>query len=464
MRRMIRLAAVLCCAVLAANAVLAMEVDPSGKPRKSAELPAWLPEFHADFRTFFLYQNDSDFDDTDPLYDEYGQTVGYLSTLFRPRIIWRPHEAITLFYEMEVGDNIWSANDANLGDPTGETRTIFRHRQFWGSIQLPRVPVYVKSGYTYFYDPTHLVVDRYVGVADIMGEWTSGEASVGAAVIPDTVYEGEDANQAAFDPDIEGYDPARNNFENDDFFFYARALQEIGEGLKLRPGVYVRWDKSEIRRPVWIASPVLHADWFLNEYVTIDIDLAGQIGEFKNGGIDNRDVDLLAGAAQIAVESNVKYLGLRLNTLLLSADNDDRFDLTEHGFQYSGFSTSRTMLLTENWLQDQFSNLDEAAAAQGAGLWVSDLEVSYTANGAPTLFAVVGYGMVLEDRNLNHDPNLGLELDAGWRADLYGELARLTIVSAMLWPGEAAAALANEIDTEATEFLWNIQAAMEIRF
>jgi len=124
-----------------------------GESDADAAWPAWLPEFHGDFRTFFVYQNDSDFDDTEPLYGEYGQSVGYFSTLFRPRVTWTPHEAITLFYELEIGDNVWSRNDANQGDATGQGSPVFRHRQFWGAIGFPGIPLSLTAGYRYVHDP-----------------------------------------------------------------------------------------------------------------------------------------------------------------------------------------------------------------------------------------------------------------------------------------------------------------------
>ncbi|HDH97031.1 MAG TPA: hypothetical protein ENF73_04825, partial [Proteobacteria bacterium] len=69
----VRLAAVCLSALVAASAAVAQQDEGYQQAR--------LPKIGGEFRTFFIYQNDSDFDDTEPLYGEYGQSVGYISTM-----------------------------------------------------------------------------------------------------------------------------------------------------------------------------------------------------------------------------------------------------------------------------------------------------------------------------------------------------------------------------------------------
>lgn len=426
------------------------------------DIEKFLPEFHLDFRTFFLWQSDSDFDDSKPKYSESGQTVGYLSTLIRPSLMWNPHESIRVFYEIEVGDNVWSRNDANQGDPTGADWPVFRHRQFWGEVQIPNLPLWIKAGYSYFHDPTHLIADRYVGTADITGDWGTGKVKVGVAIIPDTTYEGNDPNQSQFDKDLEGYDPERNNFNNDDFFFFTSVRQEVTDWV-FSPAVFYRWDKSEIRRLRWTLSPVLNATWRMTEISRLELDLAGQYGQYQNGGIGNRDVEQLAGAAQLRFFVDLKKVTLKFGGLFLSGD-DDPDDLIDNAFRYSGFSKSPTVMLSENYIQDQHTNLDERAADQGVGLVLADFQVAYIVYGGPEIFAQAGYGTVLENKHLSDEAHLGWEFDLGWDIDIHDRMANLSLLGGVLMPGKAAAALKNEIDTEATEILWHVQTAMEIHF
>jgi hypothetical protein len=429
-----------------------------------ADWQRWMPRVHVYFRTFFVYQNDTDFDPTDPLYDENGQSKGHLATLLRPLFTFSPHEAVTIAYELEIGDNVWSQNDANQGDPTGQGRPIVRHRQFWGRLAFPGTPVSATAGYQYVFDPTHLVVDRYLGAARLDGTWKGGSASVGVAQFPDKVYEGNDPNQAGFDPDLEGFDPRRNNFQNDDFVFWAAVDQSLaGDALAFRPGVYVRWDRTVVKRPRWFAAPVVNLAWKPNPLVTLDLDLAGQFGNFENGGVDNRDLAIRAGAGQLGLTFDLDFFALRLGVLAFTGD-DDRGDLVDGGFAYSGWSRSPTFLLTENALEDQFDNLDERVAAQRAGLVVADAQVTARVATGLSVFAVVGWGRTWTANDLGGDPTLGTEVDLGLTWDAVPDLARLNLLGGTLLPGEAAAALVNEIDTGETDPLWNVQGSIELRF
>lgn len=426
-------------------------------------LPPWLPEIHVYFRTFTIYQNDTDFDDTKPLYEDYGQSMGYISTTFRPSVKWTPIEAITLFYELEVGDNFWSRNDPNQGDATGEGHPIFRHKQFWGSVTFPDSKTDIKAGYQYLYDPTHLVLDKYLGAMLVCSAWKSGSASAGIAEIPDTTYEGRDPNQQTFDPDTNGYNPTRNNFENDNFIFFADVEQNVGGATVVKPGVFFRWDKTIVGRTLWFVSPVVDLSWKPSNFLALALDIAAEIGKFENGGIDNHDLDILAGAAQLDLTLNWERIVLQFDALALSPDNDPN-NLKDSEFIYSNYCNSPTVILTKNDIQDTYDNIDKRAAAQGAGLLVVDSRITGRVTDGLNVFGVVGYGIVLEDEYLSEGPNLGLEADIGSTLNLYRDMVKFTLLGAALFPGKAAAALSNEIDREATQTFWNIQGAFEISF
>lgn len=445
--------------------VVVLTCSPSVVVAQEAEcgLPSWLPEIHAYLRTFAIYQNDTDFDDTEPLYNEYGQSMGYISTVFKPTVRWTPIDAITLFYELEVGDNFWSRNDANQGEATGEGRPIFRHKQFWGSVTFPDTMTGAKAGYMYLYDPTHLVLDKNLGALYVFSAWKSGSANLGVAQIPDTSYEGRDPNQQIFDPDTNGYDPTKNNFENDNFIFFASAEQNVADSAVVRPAALFRWDKTIVGRTLWFVSPALNFNWKPLEHVKLELDAATEIGKYENGGIDNRDVDIFAWAAQLGLALDWEKIGVRIGALALSSD-DDPNNLYDSGFIYSGFSKSPTVILSKNDIQDTYDNLDRRAAAQGAGLLLADLQLTGRVTDELSIFSVFGYGIVLENEYLSDDANLGFEADIGAMLKLYRDYVKFTLLGATLLPGKAASALSNEIDKKATQTLWNIQGAFEISF
>lgn len=445
--------------ICTANVAAAQESDQ----KTDFSLPSWFPEVHVYLRTFAIYQNDTDFDDTEPLYGEYGQSMGYVSTVFKPTVEWTPIDAITLFYELEVGDNFWSRNDANQGDATGEGRPIFRHKQFWGSVTFPDTKTGAKAGYMYLYDPTHLVLDKNLGALYAFSGWKNGSANGGVAQVPDTSYEGRDPNQQTFDPDTNGYDPTKNNFENDNFIFFADAEQKLSDAAIAKPGVLFRWDKTTVGRTLWFISPLANLNWGFLDFLKLELDVATEIGKYENGGIDNRDVDIFAWAAQLGLTLNWEKISVRLGALALSSD-DDPNNLYDSGFIYSGFSKSPTVLLSKNGIQETYDNLDKRAAAQGAGLLLADLQLTGRVTDGLSIFGIVGYGIVLEDEYLSDDANLGLETDVGVTLKLYGDYVKFTLLGATLFPGKAAAALSNEIDREATQTLWNIQGAFELSF
>jgi len=70
-----------------------------------------FPTFSGSLRTFFLWKNDRDFDDTEPLFNEYGQSVGYMDVTLFPRLTWDINRSVRVQYYAEVGKAFWSRSD-----------------------------------------------------------------------------------------------------------------------------------------------------------------------------------------------------------------------------------------------------------------------------------------------------------------------------------------------------------------
>lgn len=415
------------------------------------------PEFGLEFQTFAIYKNDSDFDRTEPLYDENGYSVGYVSTIFTPTITWRPIDAVTLRYTVEIGDNIWSRNNPDQENPAADDAPILRHKEIWGEVLFPGEIVGLKAGYQYLYDPTHLFIDRYMGAADLFFRiGKTGRLSLLAGQIPDSVYEGIDALGNRNERE-------QNNFDNDDYLFALDSGFQAGD-TKLSPGLFFRWDKSEIDRPMALLAACFNVNGKSGGIFGYDFDIVGQWGRHKRAGLGNKDVEHYGGAAQLGFSLALQAVGFDWNFMTFTADDGNRYDQSDTGFVYSGWSKGRTVLLTENWLRDQYDNLDETAAAQEAGFFVADQDFSIHATQNFTIMIIAGYAIVTDDTNTHGNLTIGTEVDGGVEWRLYGDHVVFNLLSGALFPGESGAMLKNDIDTEATDPIYHGQGSMKISF
>lgn len=417
-----------------------------------------VPMFDVQFQTYLYLANDRDFDRTEPIYSENGQTSGYVLTTLRPGLTWAPVDQVTVRYQLEVGDNIWSRNDLDGQDPLAPETAVVRHKEVWAEVRTQNEFFGVRSGFQYFYDPTHLVLDRHMGVASAFLAWSpAGRVTLAAGQVPDTVYEGLDATG-------EDRRMSDNNFEQDDYVVALWSRHGADE-WSFSPGVFARWDKTEINRPRVVVSPVFHAEGCAGSpQVCLDFDAVGQWGRHEHAGLDNRDVNILAAAAQAGVAVNLWPLGLDTSVLAFTSDDGDKYDQYDTGFVYSGWSKSATMILTLNSLHDQYNNIDESVAAQGAGLVVADEEISVNVTDNVRLFAIIGAGSTLDGTNTDGEKFLGTEGHLGVECSVYENLATFHLSAGGLLPGRAAAMLRNEIDREATDPLGAIQSSMTVQF
>ena len=424
---------------------------------EETEEPDLMPDFDLFFQSYFYLANDSDFDRTEPVYERNGQSVGYMLTTFRPGLTWVPIDNVTLRYQLEVGDNVWSRNDLDGQDPAAQNSSVVRHKQVWAEVLTPGGLLGIKTGYQYFYDPTHLVIDRHMGLAQAFFQWSSTKVSMAAGQVPDTVYEGLSATS-------DGDRTEQNNFEQDDYIFALWLDYVCPKGWHFSPGAFFRWDKTEIGRPKGVLSAVFNANGYFGSRLKMDFDAVGQYGQYKNGGLSNRDVDYLAAAAQVGALIDLRPFSLRYNALVFTADDGDKYDQYDTGFHYSGWSKSRTMVMSLNWLHDQYDNLDERVAAQGAGLALFDQGASLALSESVQLLTIVGVGLTLDGTHTNDSTYLGTEGHVGVEWALYNRHVAFTLLGGGLLPGEAAAVVKNKIDREKTDSLGVLQAAMNVQF
>ncbi|MCB1152602.1 hypothetical protein KDL45_03045 [bacterium] len=453
-------------AALAMGCLLLMAVPAAGSAQDSGTMPVLTnqpggpnlnPAIDLFFQSYFLMQNDNDFDRTDPVYDANGRTVGVLATTFRPGLTFTPIDGITLRYVLEIGENVWSRNDLDDIDPNAEEQALVRHKEVWAQVVSPDERFGIRSGYQYFYDPTHLVLDRHMGAVTLFTQWNTGRVSVAAGQVPDTIYEGLAATN---DADTRN----DNNFEQDDFVFAAWGELLQDHVWQLNPGVFVRWDKTEVERPKTVVSALANVFWRHAEHGTLELDVVGQLGRHENAGLDNRDVDIMAGAAQLVLDYRFPVIGTRTAVLYFSGDDGDRYDQNDTGFEYSGWSKSRTMLLSENRLYDRYDNLDERAAAQKAGLVLADEEFSVRFADSLRCFAILGAGFTRDGANTDGETFLGGEGHLGVEFAPYDGHASFLLMGGGLLPGKAASQLQNEINRDSQDPIGSMQASMSLSF
>lgn len=409
-----------------------------------------------EFKNFFLWQNDGDFDRTASLYDENGQSVGYFATALTPTMTWQPLDEILLRYKVQVGENLWSRNDALERDPTAEDIPTLQHKEIWASVTLP-YDFTVGAGYSSFEDSTRLFLKRELGVFTIgyssADEWL---LSASCGQLPDSVYEGTTAETPSTEL-------GQNNFEND-ALIYALQASWLPTGFgELDAGVIGLNDRSEIGREknLWNVSAGYQRDW--SRLLQTSIDLAAQFGKTANGGIHNEDLQHVAFAWQLGVAVIPSPVRLDLNALFLSGDSD-RNDLQDSNFTYSGYSNSATVMLSENELQDQYDNLDERAAWQKSGLLLVDLRAAVTVLNQLEFFAVGGYARASDEENLDEDLTIATEADLGVVWTLYDEHVDFTVLGGGLWPGKSGGILKNTVDLTATDPIYYTQALMKLNF
>jgi hypothetical protein len=422
---------------------------PGDTPEREDFPPGKYPVFSATFLTFFLWQNDRDFDSTDPLFNEYGQSVGYFDVRVYPRLTWRPTEAVMVHYFAEVGGALWSQQSDGPNPDLVVTQPVYIQKELWAQILLPGNAYGFRIGFQYIYDPTLLFLEKYVGAFTGFYRNEGTAFRLIALQVPDTVYEGIEFDE--------------NNFQNDDFVFATDATLSPTARLRVKPGLYFEFDRTDVDRPKYLWNPCLNLAYDFEAAGRWELDAALQAGVWENRSIGNRNLDLLAGAVQVHGRVEVGKAAVEANLLCLTPDDGDPYNGVNTGFQYSGFSRSRTLLLSQNWILDQYNNLDEKAAAAGAGVFLADLFAHVPVATGLDLFGVVGYEMALEDRYVLGGRTIGTEVDAGVSWQPYHN-AKVIGVGGTVLPGAAGAALVNEINLYACDPIYYFQAAVAVTF
>lgn len=423
-----------------------------------------------------LFKTDRDFDPTEPYYNPDGQTVGFLATFFDPKITVQFSEKVKMYYEIEIGTNVWSRNRIEWNH--GEVKDFFnlKHRQIYVEANSERLRV-LRIGYQYFSDPTGLFINHWLGGLYLEIDTGKLPLQIFGGQLPDTTYE--------------GWDFEENNFTNDIFLLFIGTEQNI-QNISLKYGIVGFYDGEVIRKHKWLLSPQIHIAYG-KEGLEIGGDLALQFGRSNHTSINNGNEYLLAGAVQFYIARGLgisgwgklvdgrivpgrESKGLFKNgwyagILILSPDDKYDHNGINYAFQYSGRPLSRTLMLTEDEFRDLGLNLDEKIGETTSKYFtlirsgILILEGSYYRELSDKLLLSVigGAGVTLQGKNSLGRYFLAGEADFHIQYSILNNLF-LDVINSFLVPGKAGSAFINEINKSRTYPIYQIEISLNLVF
>ena len=411
--------------------------------------------FEAAFQTALLYQNDSDFDSTEPAYNPNGQSVGLLGTFLKPRLTLVPIKEIKIVYEAELGLNLWGRNDPDQYRPGEDNAFQLAHRELYAQADFVNNLFGFKVGYQYFQDPTALFLGHWLGAGNFYGDLGWTKLTLTVAQMPDQTYEGISADS--------------NNFTSDCFIYGLRADFPFDHWLVVT-SFYVLEDRQIVKHPMNLFAPSLSVSGNYG-WTEFGLDLVFQNGRMENGSVMG-DEDSSAWAMQAYADFLYKGVEIRLNQLVLSPD--DRYDRNQvnHGFFYSGKSRSRTHMLSEDEIRDWGNNLDERIGEKRSnekftvmrpGYSLTDVEISYNIEDIFRPALVIGAGFALEDENVMGGRLIGLETDLDFELK-YKEVLSFHLLFGVLSPGKAASVALGQYNMDAVNMQYTVETSLSVYF
>lgn len=419
-------------------------------------------ELHADLQNLVLYRRDSDFDRTLPVYDKYGQSIGAMATLFRPKVTFHVQDNLRLYYEAELGLNFWARNNPDEQSPIASDVFVLKHREVYSEGEFLQGATGFKAGYQYFRDTTGLFVGHWIGAASAWYAWDrSSRASVFVGQIPDLTYEG---NKVAGDPSV-----MNQSFRRDIFVFGPRTDMKLGQNASFAAAVHVLYDAHLVDQTRWVVAPNMQFEGKAGPYSGL-VGAVLQVGKFEHAALGGKNQNVLAWAAQAHGDADWNPFGLALNVLALSPDDQAEGNTRNGAFLYSSKSRSATIILTEDELRNWYDQLDRRMGRYEGGFWthragllVGDVKGTWMVTKVFRPAIVVGAASVLNKKNAMDKSFVGLETDLNLEFRASDNLAA-NLVGGLLVPGGAGGALLNKINMQATDPIWMIEGSLLARY
>jgi len=463
-QRLLQIALVVAQVPLAGHAVADETTQPSPAieqpvaPVPAANPAPMLGRFDArvDLSNLLVHRSDTDFDGAAPKYNQNGQSSGALATVLKPKFSWRLGSDLHLYWESEVGLNYWSKNNPDQENATAPDVFVVKQREIFAEGAVLSGSLGYKAGYQYFTDPTALFLGHWIGMAQArtpLGQ--KGTATLFAGQMPDQTFEGLTIGQ--------------NSFSHDIFVFGARADTELTPAVALHVGLTNLSDASAVGQMRWVTAPSVRVE-MKGKLATGFVDAILQYGGSQGTGQGGLDQTILAWAAQGHLQVPVGAVDLALNAFALSADDAHEGNNRSGGFLYSSKSASATVLMTEDEHRNWYDQLDRRMARYQGGFWthraglmVADVKATWNATESFRPALIGGVATVLNPDNALGHRLVGVEgaIDLGWRAS---ESVSAHLLGGVLVPGQAGAALINQMDLAATDPIYTVEAALKTQF
>lgn len=426
---------------------------PLTDAQKALKVVSKYLKFNGVLQTVMVWRNDYDFDSTPRYYDADGQSVGILGTFFKPQISLFPVENLKIFWEMELGLNMWSRHNPDQYQSGNFDTFRLAHRELYVEGKFLDGWLGFKVGYQFFEDPGRMFLGHWIGAASVSTDARFAKFTVTGGQLPGQTYEGIGLNA--------------NNFRHDTFIYGARVDVPVKE-WNIAVSLLGMRDSETVGQTLDLmnASLRVSADY---GWVNFGLDAAFQYGTTDNGASDG-DETTLAWAMQAFADFKFRGAQIQFNQLVLSAD--DLVDRNSHNgaFFYSGKSRSRTLILSEDEIRDQGYNLDEFMSQKRnnfylsrAGLSLTDLTVSYNLKDIFVPAVIVGAGFTLEPGNALGGRMIGVETDLDLEVR-YKDILSFHLVGGILFPGKAAAVYVNGGDLSATNNQYMVQASLSVMY
>ena len=413
--------------------------------------------FGGTMATLAHLRNDTDFDRSLRVDDRDGQTDGQIASYFLPKLQVDAAGGVSFVYELELGWNSWSRNDAgqpNQFFPDRREGLQLRHRQLWGG--YGDGPWMLRVGYQRLNDPSGLFLDQQAGLAQLRWRGAEGQRiRVELGQLAESSYEGIAVND--------------NNFTTDSFIGGVQLRQPLsGEKLRFESSLHGLRDDRSIGRPLQLFSGTIGLR-VKREGLKAWAHLVLQRGRWEGAALGNLDEEIQSWALQLGASGRQGKLLWSVNSLTLSADNNSDGDGVWGAFWGSGRNRSRSVFLTEDERRDRYDNLDERVGSfwgpflvNRAGLTVNELSLGYRGRHYIPRF-VVSHGAALNPANALGEQSLGWELSLLQRFPL-SDHAALSLDGLLFLPGGAAAAFVNDIDRGALEPIYGAAIGFLVDF
>ncbi len=262
---------------------------------------------------FFYYKNDTDFDNSKRLYQPEGDSEGLLATYLNSQLTLNITNDVFIFYEFELGSNIWSKNNPDIIDPVSNDIFVLKYRQIYGSAEFFENRLRIRSGYIRIIDPTTLFINHWIGAFQLGFDVSNTKNYLIISQMPDVNYE--------------GLTSSTNNFANDRWLFALMSSFGLMGNDTLSIAWYSLYDDTQIRRSNLIHSPML-SYLFYRERLKLMFDAILQFGVLQNASINGEDVRELSYGLNLNISQGLGEFSVILNGLFMIAD--DKYSVNKY--------------------------------------------------------------------------------------------------------------------------------------